>query len=116
MTENGGIILAGCSAGAAVALASAACGYMKATAKSPVRDEDFLNARDGAFVSARGEKISLRGINMNDDLLFYQKEDLPFPSRSYDVFSALKNRFGAYGALELVKEYEKNFIKASDIK
>lgn len=116
MTDSEKIMAAGCAAGAAAAVLPAAYGFIKARAKKPICDADLLRAENGGFISACGESVELRGINLNDDLFFYQKEDLPVPSRGYDVFSALESRFGNYGAREIIKKYEENFITPADLK
>lgn len=116
MTENEKIMVAGCAAGAAAAAVPAVYGFIKATAKQPITDRDFLKIENGGFVSECGEQISLRGINLNDDFFYYKKDDLDYPARSYDVFAALESRFGNYGARQLVAKYNEGFIAPSDIK
>lgn len=91
-------------------------GFVKATARQPITDRDFLRAENGEFVSECGAHISLRGINLNDDLFWFKKDDLESDAADYDVFSALESRFGTYGARQLVQKYNEGFITASDIK
>ena len=116
MTDNEKIMLAGCAAGAAAATVPAVYGYVKANSVRPICDADFLRAENGGFVSDCGESFTLRGINLNDDFFYYKKDDLPFPSRTADVFAALESRFGRYGARQLAKNWNENFIAPSDLK
>ncbi len=116
MTDSAKILAAGCAAGAAAAAIPTVYGYVKATAPRPITDADFLKTENGGFVSDCGEYISLRGINLNDDLFYFAKADLEPNARSYDVFAALEGRFGRYGARELVKKYNEGFLTPSDIK
>lgn len=116
MTESEKIMVAGCAAGAAAAAVPAVYGYIKATARQPITDKDFLRAENGGFISECGAEISLRGINLNDDLFWFKKDDLEPDAKSCDVFAALESRFGRYGARQLVQKYNEGFITASDIK
>ena len=116
MTDNEKIMIAGCAAGAAAATVPAVYGFVKATARQPITDRDFLRAENGEFISECGAHISLRGTNLNDDLFRYKKADLDGSSADYDVFAALEERFGTYGARLLVQKYNENFISPSDIK
>ncbi len=116
MTDNEKIMVAGLTAGAAAATVPAVYGYVKATARQPITDRDLLRVENGSFVSECGAKINLRGINLNDDLFGFAKDDLDKNSADYDVFAALESRFGVYGARLLVNKYYENFITPSDIK
>lgn len=116
MTDNEKIMVAGCAAGAAAATVPAVYGYMKAKARQPITDKDFIRAENGGFISECGAEISLRGINLNDDLFWYKRDDLSETSPDYDVFAALESRFGRYGARLLMQKYNEGFITASDIK
>ncbi len=116
MTNNEKIMIAGCAAGTAAAVVPAVYGYAKANSRRPICDADFLHTENGGFVSECGESITLRGINLNDDFFYYKKDDLPFPSRTADVFAALEVRFGRYGARQLAQKFNENFISPSDIK
>ena len=116
MTDNEKIMIAGCAAGAAAATVPAVYGYMKAKARQPITDKDFIRAENGRFLSDCGAEISLRGINLNDDLFWYKRDDLSEASPDYDVFAALESRFGRYGARLIVQKYKEGFITSSDIK
>lgn len=116
MTDNEKIMLAGCAAGAAAATVPAVYGYVKATARQPVCDKDFLRAENGEFISDCGAHVTLRGINLNDDLFWFKKDDLDKDAADYDVFAALEARFGTYGARLAVQKYYESFITSSDIK
>lgn len=116
MTDSEKIMVAGCAAGVAAATVPAVYGYVKAVSKQPISDKDFLHAECGDFVSECGAHVSLRGINLNDDLFWFKKADLEKDAADYDVFAALEKRFGTYGARLAVNNYYKNFISASDIK
>ncbi len=116
MTDNEKILVAGCAAGAAAATVPAVYGFVRATARQPITDRDFLRAENGEFISECGAHMSLRGINLNDDLFGFTKSDLDGNAADYDVFAALEARFGTYGARLLVSKYNENFITPSDIK
>lgn len=116
LTESEKIMTAGCAAGIAAAAIPTVYGYVKATAQKPIADADFLKTENGGFVSDCGEYITLRGVNLNDDLFYFQKADLDANSRSYDVFAALESRFGRYGARQLVQKFNEGMIAPSDIK
>ncbi len=116
MTDNEKIMIAGCAAGAAAATVPAVYGFVKATARQPISDKDFLRAENGGFISDCGAPTVLRGINLNDDLFWYKKDDLDESSNTADVFAALEDRFGRYGARQLAQKYNESFITASDIK
>lgn len=116
MTDSEKILAAGCAAGVAAAAIPTAYGYIKATSPRALNEEDFLHTENGGFVSECGARLSLRGINLNDDLFYFTKADLDENAKSYDVFASLKNRFGRYGAKELVKKYNEAFITPADLK
>lgn len=116
MTDSEKIMAAGCAAGVAAAAIPTVYGYVKATSPKPITDADFLSTENGGFVSDCGENISLRGVNLNDDLFYFQKADLEPDARAGDVFAALESRFGRYGAKQLVRKYNEGMIAPSDIK
>lgn len=116
MTDNEKIMIAGCVAGAAAATVPAVYGFMKATARQPICDKDFLRTENGGFISECGAPTVLRGINLNDDLFWYRKDNLDETAKTADVFAALEDRFGRYGAGQLAKKYNEGFITASDIR
>ncbi len=116
MTDNKKIMLAGCAAGAAAATVPAVYGFVKATARQPISDKDFLRAENGSFISECGATTSLRGVNLNDDFFWFKKDDLDENSGTADVFAALESRFGRYGARQLAQKYNEGMISASDIK
>ncbi len=116
MTDSERILAAGCAAGVAAAAVPTVYGYIKATAPRPLTEEDFLHTENGGFVSLCGAHHTLRGINLNDDLFYFTKEELGKNANSYDVFAALEHRFGRYGAKELVKKYNEAFITLADLK
>lgn len=109
-------MIAGCAAGAAAATVPAVYGYIKAAAAAkPIAETDFLHTENAAFVNENGIETALRGINLNDDIFYYNKADVE-SAKGYDVFYALEKRFGSYGARQLAQKYYENFISPSDIK
>lgn len=116
MTENEKIFAAGCAAGATVAAIPAAYALSQNIKRKPLGEHDFVRAENGEFITECGEKIIFRGINLNDDILNFQKWDLPANANTQDVFSSLESRFGRYGAKELLKKYNENFISDADLK
>ncbi len=116
MTNNEKIMIAGCAAGAAAATVPAVYGYVKATARQPISDKDFLRTENGNFISECGAITTLKGMNLSDDFFWFKKDDLDESSGTADVFAALENRFGRYGAGQLAKKYNEGLISSSDIK
>ena len=116
LTEKEKLLIAGCAVGATAATVPAICGAVVTAIKRPITDRDFLRIENGGFISECGEKVTLRGINLNDDIFWYTKADLDKNSASYDVFAALEERFGNYGARQIVQKYNEGFITPSDIK
>ncbi len=117
MTDSEKIMVAGCTAGALAATAPAVYGYVKAkTAAKPIAESDFLHTEGAEFVDENGERVVLRGINLNDDIFQFSKPDIDSSAKGYDVFYALESRFGTYGARQLVKKHSEGFIAPSDIK
>lgn len=116
MTESEKIFAAGCAAGAAAAAIPAAYALSHNMKRKPLGEHDFIRAENGGFITECGEKIIFKGINLNDDILNFQKWDLPSNANTQDVFASLESRFGRYGAKELLKKYNENFISESDLK
>lgn len=116
LTEKEKLLIAGCAAGATAAAVPAVCGAVITAVKRPISDRDFLRVKNGGFISDCGEKVSLRGINLNDDIFGFFKADLNKNASSYDVFAALEERFGNYGARQIIQKYSEGFITPSDIK
>lgn len=116
MTESEKILAAGCAAGAAAAAIPAAYALSQNLKRRPLGEHDFLRAENGGFISECGEMIILKGVNLNDDIFNFQKWDLPDNANTQDIFASLESRFGRYGAKELLKKYNENFISDSDLK
>ena len=116
MTDSEKIMIAGCAAGAAAATVPTVYGFIKASAAAkPISDSDFLHTENADFINENGIAVPLRGVNLNDDIFYFNKADINSP-KGYDVFYALEKRFGNYGARQLVQKYYENFITPSDIK
>ena len=116
MTESEKIFAAGCAAGATAAAIPAAYAISQNMKRKPLGEHDFIRAENGGFISECGERVTFRGINLNDDILNFQKWDLSSDANTQDVFSSLEGRFGRYGAKELLKKYNENFISDADLK
>lgn len=116
LTEKEKLLIAGCAVGATAATVPAICGAVAAAVKRPITGRDFLRVENGGFVSECGEKVTLKGINLNDDIFGFIKADLDSNASGYDVFAALEERFGNYGARQVVQKYSEGFITPSDIK
>ncbi len=87
-----------------------------AAANAPLTDEDFLTVSGRDLINRRGEKVTLRGVNLGGWLIW---EDWLCPyeeaTDNYDVLSTLENRFGREKAYELMHIYEDNFITEADL-
>ena len=116
LTEKEKLLIAGCAVGATAATVPAICGAVVTAVKRPITNRDFLRVKNGEFVSDCGEKVLLRGVNLNDDLFGFVKADLGRNAADYDVFAALEERFGNYGARQVIQKYTEGFITSSDIK
>ncbi len=116
MTGSEKIFAAGCAAGAAAAVIPAAYALSHNMKKKPLGEHDFVRVENGGFVTECGEKIVFRGINLNDDIPNFQKWDLPSNANNQDIFFSLESRFGRYGAKELLKKHNENFITDADLK
>jgi len=116
LTEKEKLLIAGCAVGATAATVPVICGAVVNAVKRPITDKDFLRVENSGFVSECGEKVTLRGINLNDDIFGFMKADLDRNAAGYDVFAALEERFGNYGARQVVQKYGEGFITPSDIK
>ena len=66
MTDNEKIMIAGCAAGAAAATVPAVYGYMKAKARQPITDKDFI----------RAIKVALPELNMIAEDLGYLTQEV----------------------------------------
>lgn len=116
MTDSEKILAAGCAAGAAAAAIPAAYALSQNLKRKPLGEHDFIRAENGEFVSECGEKVVFRGINLNDDILNYEKYDLAPDSNNQQIFASLESRFGRYGARELMKKHYASFISDADLK
>lgn len=116
MTDSEKILAAGCAAGAAAAAIPAAYALSQNLKRKPLGEHDFIRAENGEFVSECGEKVVFRGINLNDDILNFEKYDLAPDSNNQQIFASLESRFGRYGARELMKKHYASFISDADLK
>ena len=78
-------------------------------------DDDFLTADGRYLYNRRGEKVTLKGVNLGAWLVF---EDWLCPyeevSDNYEVVETLTERFGQEKAYELLNTYYDNFITEYD--
>ncbi|MBQ4625901.1 MAG: cellulase family glycosylhydrolase [Clostridia bacterium] len=116
MTDSEKILAAGCAAGAAAAAIPAAYALSQNLKRKPLGEHDFIRAENGEFVSECGEKVVFRGINLNDDIMNFEKYDLAPDSNNQQIFASLESRFGRYGARELMKKHYASFISDADLK
>lgn len=116
MTDNAKIMTASCAAGAAFAVIPTAYGIMKNLAPKPLTKDDILSVRDGGFETASGCRVSLRGINLNDEIYACKRDGEDISEGLLDIFSGFEGRFGRYGARKLMNEYSANFVSDNDLK
>ncbi len=116
MTDSEKILAAGCAAGVAAAAVPTAYALSQNLKRKPLGEHDFVCAQNGEFVTECGEKIVFRGINLNDDILNFEKYDLTDDDNNQQIFAALEKRFGRYGARELMKKHYDFFVSDSDLK
>lgn len=116
MTDSEKILAAGCAAGAAAAAIPTAYALSRNLKRKPLGEHDFVRAENGEFITECGEKVVFRGINLNDDILNFEKYDLPTDANNQQIFASLESRFGRYGARELMKKHYDSFVSDSDLK
>lgn len=79
-------------------------------------DEDFLTAKGQDLVNRKGDKVTLKGVNLGAWLIW---EDWLCPYEEAtdhaDVFEKLTERFGVDGAYELMDTYMDNWITEYDL-
>ena len=86
------------------------------TGRAALSDEDFLTVKGRDLVNRRGEKVTLRGVNvggwliLEDWLCAYEEA-----TDNYDVLTKLEQRFGREGAYALMNTYQNNFFTAEDL-
>ncbi len=110
----------------AVATVFSVCSFAFATDKAVMTDEvkpvtgftaeDFLKTDGQDIVNGRGEKVTLRGVNLGawmiwEDWLCPYEESLDH----YTVLEILTERFGEAGAYELFNIYMDNWITEYDL-
>lgn len=82
---------------------------------SSFTDSDLLVAKGNSICNLKGEKITLKGVNLGGWLVF---EDWLCPyeevSDNYEVIETLSKRFGQEEAYELLNIYYDNFITEYD--
>lgn len=87
-----------------------------AHSRALLTDADFLTAKGRDLVNRRGEKVTLRGVNLGGWLVM---EDWLCPYEEatdhYDLLTTLENRFGQQKAYELMNLYQDHFITEADI-
>lgn len=118
--SNAIVIGAGCLLGAAAAGAFAAYGaHCNAKASRGFDERDFLHTSGRHILNAAGERVSLRGVNLGGWLI---QESWMTPVSgedkkwgNHDTLCVLEKRFGAYGAQQLFKTYQDNWITDYDL-
>ncbi|MBR6939305.1 MAG: hypothetical protein IKH65_00690, partial [Clostridia bacterium] len=92
------------------------CSDVDSVSSDAFTEEDFLSAKGNSIYNAKGEKITLRGVNLGGWLVF---EDWLCPyeevSDNYEVIETLTERFGRENAYELLNTYYDNFITGYDL-
>ncbi len=116
MTNGEKFMAGGIAAGSAAAGLPVAYGIIRNLIPKPLDENDLLHTENGAFVAANGSRVTLRGVNLNDDLFFFVKDGADFCGSNCRIFDVLEERFGRYGARNLIDTYNKNFITAADLK
>ncbi|MBO5858200.1 MAG: cellulase family glycosylhydrolase [Clostridia bacterium] len=78
--------------------------------------EDFLTTKGRKIVNQKGEKITLKGVNLGSWMIW---EDWLSPYEEatdhYDILEKLTERFGEEKAYELMNTYMDNWITESDL-
>lgn len=114
------IMGAGCLIGAACAGAFSFYGARRAiNAGKGFGEKDFLKTNGRSIVNRNGERVALRGVNLGGWLL---QESWMSPNNGedkkwghHDTLRVLSERFGDYGAAQLIKTYEDNWITERDL-
>lgn len=107
---------AGAAVGAVAASLPVVIGLAQTTLPKSIDENDYLIIENGHFCTRYGARVQLRGINLNDELFYFKKADMPSFAPNYDIFDEFEERFGRYGARKLTQTYNENFITASDLR
>lgn len=116
MTNGEKFMVAGCAAGTAAAGVPLIYGLVKNLKPKPLDENDFLHTANGGFTAANGAYVCLRGINLSDEIFFFEKSGFKVNPANYEAFNLLEERFGRYGARKLIGNYYDNLVSASDLK
>ncbi|MEI6578323.1 MAG: cellulase family glycosylhydrolase, partial [Eubacteriales bacterium] len=114
------VICLGCAVGVVAASVSILCGAAASSKAFTALDKsDFLKTRSRTIVNARGQTVTLRGVNIGGWLL---QESRMCPNNAddkvwgyYDTLKVLFERFGEEKANELLNTYLDNWITNSDL-
>ena len=92
------------------------CTVSAAAIPAPITEEDFLTVRGRDLINRRGEKVTLKGVNLGGWLV---TEDWLCPyeevSDNYELLTVLENRFGQEAAYRLLDLYQDHFITEADL-
>lgn len=116
MTNGEKFMVAGFAAGSAAAGIPVVYGLVRNLMPKPLDDNDFLHTANGGFTAANGAYVCLRGLNLSDEIFFFEKDGIKPNPADYEAFNILEERFGRYGARKLIDNYNANMISASDLK
>ncbi len=111
---------AGCLIGAVSAGAFSFYGARQSAKEGKgLGEKDFLKTSGRKLINLRGETVTLKGVNLGGWLL---QESWMTPNNgvdkvwgNHDTLRVLTERFGDYGAMQLIKSYEDNWITSRDL-
>ncbi len=120
MNYSSGIIGIGCALGAAASTIASLPGISENRKRMrEMSCEDFLQTKDKSIVDQNGNTVCLRGVSLNGWLLpasSLAPIDCSDKDWSYsETLRMLTDRFGEYGACQLVKNYSDNWITENDL-
>ena len=104
------------AAAAAAVTAPVIGGFIINRRRKALDDDDFIASDAAGFVTARGEKTEINGINLLDFTFGCREGNELIPGGVRASFEALKARFGDYGAREIFGKCFENVVSPSDIK
>ncbi|MCQ2480736.1 MAG: glycoside hydrolase family 5 protein, partial [Clostridia bacterium] len=109
-------IAAGIGTGSVIASIPALTGVVINTLSKPKDMDDMLKAENGEIINCSGEKVLLKGVNLCEVPFTCLKNEEAFEGSADEIFDALKERFGHYGAREVFNTCFAGAYTPDDIK
>lgn len=109
-------IVKGISAGSVMAGAPLAASVIGNLIPKGIEKGDFLKIKDSRLITKGGCEVLLQGINLVEAPFTALKDGKYFSDNRFEIFTALEERFGNYGARDVFNRCFSSFVTAGDIK